>query len=264
MRPAATCSPRRPRTSPARPRCSNRSPRRGRVRVTALPVPSDDGHRRQPLARTRSRAATASGSSPTSPVCSPAAASTSRTRRSPTWPDGGARSSRSRCRRERDDLPETWMLEEAIAGAIEHDLTSEPNPTRGWRSTTTPRPGTRSARSGARTCPACSTPSPSRFADAGVDVHSARVSTVGGEAIDTFEVTDRNGRKLDGDRQAAVARAVNDGVRGAGGPVRAPPARLAPRQQPVRSASQFVHATAQTDNTPLLRSSYLRSGAGTA
>jgi len=40
------------------------------------------------------------------------------------------------------------------------------------------------------------------FASAGVDVHSARVRTVEGEAVDRFEVTDRNGRKLASRRSA--------------------------------------------------------------
>jgi [protein-PII] uridylyltransferase len=51
------------------------------------------------------------------------------------------------------------------------------------------------------------------FASAGVDVHSARVRTVEGEAVDRFEVTDRNDRKLGEPAKRAVIEAVTGGVR---------------------------------------------------
>jgi Kef-type K+ transport system membrane component KefB/predicted amino acid-binding ACT domain protein len=51
------------------------------------------------------------------------------------------------------------------------------------------------------------------FASAGVDVHSARVRTVEGQAADRFEVTDRNGRKLGEPAKRAVIEAVTGGVR---------------------------------------------------
>ena len=51
------------------------------------------------------------------------------------------------------------------------------------------------------------------FASAGVDVHSARVGTVAGQAVDRFEVTDRNGRKLGEPAKRAVIEAVTGGVR---------------------------------------------------
>jgi Kef-type K+ transport system membrane component KefB len=51
------------------------------------------------------------------------------------------------------------------------------------------------------------------FASAGVDVHSARASTVDDQAIDRFELTDHNGRKLDGSAKRAVVDAVTGGVR---------------------------------------------------
>jgi UTP:GlnB (protein PII) uridylyltransferase len=51
------------------------------------------------------------------------------------------------------------------------------------------------------------------FASAGIDVHSARVRTVEGEAVDRFEVTDRNGRKLGEPAKRAVIEAVTGGVR---------------------------------------------------
>jgi Na+:H+ antiporter len=51
------------------------------------------------------------------------------------------------------------------------------------------------------------------FTSAGVDVHSARVGTVTGEAVDRFEVTDRNSRKLSDPAKRAVIEAVTGGVR---------------------------------------------------
>jgi Na+:H+ antiporter len=51
------------------------------------------------------------------------------------------------------------------------------------------------------------------FASAGVDVHSARVGTVAGEAVDRFEVTDRNSRKLSDPAKRAVIEAITGGVR---------------------------------------------------
>jgi [protein-PII] uridylyltransferase len=51
------------------------------------------------------------------------------------------------------------------------------------------------------------------FASARVDVHSARVQTVGGQAVDLFELTDRNGRKLDESAKRAVVDAITGGVR---------------------------------------------------
>ena len=51
------------------------------------------------------------------------------------------------------------------------------------------------------------------FASAGVDVHSARVRTVEGQAVDRFEVTDRNGRKLGEPAKRAVIEAITGGVR---------------------------------------------------
>jgi Na+:H+ antiporter len=51
------------------------------------------------------------------------------------------------------------------------------------------------------------------FASAGVDVHSARVGTVAGQALDRFEVTDRNGRKVGEPAKRAVIEAITGGVR---------------------------------------------------
>ena len=44
------------------------------------------------------------------------------------------------------------------------------------------------------------------------NVHSARLVTTAGTAVDRFELTDRNERKLDEEAKGAVVRAVRDGV----------------------------------------------------
>jgi Kef-type K+ transport system membrane component KefB/predicted amino acid-binding ACT domain protein len=53
----------------------------------------------------------------------------------------------------------------------------------------------------------------SAFAACGADVHSVRASTVGGRAIDRFELTDGRGHKLHPRTEAAIAAAVAVGVR---------------------------------------------------
>jgi UTP:GlnB (protein PII) uridylyltransferase len=50
------------------------------------------------------------------------------------------------------------------------------------------------------------------MASAGANVHSARLVTTAGTAVDRFELTDRNERKLDEEAKGAVVRAVRDGV----------------------------------------------------
>jgi Kef-type K+ transport system membrane component KefB len=50
------------------------------------------------------------------------------------------------------------------------------------------------------------------MAEAGVSVHSARLETVDDLAVDRFELTDGNGRKLDADVKHAVRAAIEQGV----------------------------------------------------
>jgi UTP:GlnB (protein PII) uridylyltransferase len=50
------------------------------------------------------------------------------------------------------------------------------------------------------------------FAAAGVTVHTARIETTAGVAIDRFEVTDTDGRKLDDARQHEARRAIWSGT----------------------------------------------------
>jgi UTP:GlnB (protein PII) uridylyltransferase len=63
----------------------------------------------------------------------------------------------------------------------------------------------------------------SAFAAAGANVHSARVTTVGPLAVDLFELTDRNGKKLDPVVEEAVRRLV---VAGMSAPLRGPSGRF--------------------------------------
>ncbi len=51
------------------------------------------------------------------------------------------------------------------------------------------------------------------LAAAGASVHSARLDTADGLAVDRFELTDRNGRKLDRDAKDAVREAIAAGVK---------------------------------------------------
>jgi UTP:GlnB (protein PII) uridylyltransferase len=50
------------------------------------------------------------------------------------------------------------------------------------------------------------------FAAAGVEVHSARISADNGMALDRFDVSDRDGHKLDEQTKASVKRYVAGGV----------------------------------------------------
>jgi Kef-type K+ transport system membrane component KefB len=51
------------------------------------------------------------------------------------------------------------------------------------------------------------------FASAGVNVHAASITTEGSEAIDTFELTDKNGAKLDDAMKERLRSVVAQGVR---------------------------------------------------
>jgi len=50
------------------------------------------------------------------------------------------------------------------------------------------------------------------LAAAGANVHSARLVTEGGRAVDRFELTDGNDHKLDDDRKHAIRSAIADGA----------------------------------------------------
>ena len=54
------------------------------------------------------------------------------------------------------------------------------------------------------------------FASAGVNVHAASITTDGSQAVDTFELTDKNGAKLDEVVKERLCRVVAQGVRSRG------------------------------------------------
>jgi Kef-type K+ transport system membrane component KefB len=129
-----------------------------------------------------------------------------------TWGDGGALDS-FRVRSTSPTLPDADALTAAIVEAFNRPLEAPPTP------------GAKVAfdDDGSPWYTLCEVRSPdgpgllhsitAGFASADVDVHSAQVLTVDGQAVDRFELTDRNGRKLDASAQRAVLAAVTDGVR---------------------------------------------------
>ena len=191
-----TCSPRRAPTSPGRSRCSNRFPaatkpgsrcpararrvgdrrrqpgpartpraRVGRARRLRVRRP-ERGHRDLGRRRGARELPGARGRAP-----------------GPARPEAlDRRSRRIRSRsRPRSSRRSTQPL----------DVAAEPR-RRGDASTTPARPGTRSARSAAPTGAGCCTRSPSGSRRPGASVHSARLDTVDGLAVDRFELTDRD------------------------------------------------------------------------
>ncbi len=50
------------------------------------------------------------------------------------------------------------------------------------------------------------------LASAGANVHSARLATIAGLAVDRFELTDRNDRKLNEAAKTAIVEAIARGV----------------------------------------------------
>ena len=108
--------------------------------------------------------------------------------------------------------PESEVLRSAIEAAFDFPLAALPNPDAQLRFDDLSSPW----------YTICEVRSPDRrgllhslsagISSAGADVHSARLVTVDGHAVDRFELTDRNGRKLDPSAEDAVADAVRKGV----------------------------------------------------
>jgi Kef-type K+ transport system membrane component KefB len=108
--------------------------------------------------------------------------------------------------------PEPGWLERAIVTALELPLSAPPNPDAEVTFDDVGSPW----------YTLCEVRSPDRrgllhtitvgLAAAGADVHSARLVTTGGTAVDRFELTDRNGRKLGADTKAAIVEAITGGV----------------------------------------------------
>ncbi len=141
-----------------------------------------------------------------------------------TWGDGAAldtllvkRSGSSPAPSSSSDVegmapPDPVKLEAAIVAAFDATLESRPNPDAELRFDDHASPW----------YTICEVRSPDRrgllhsltaaMASAGVSVHSARLVTIDGTAVDRFELTDRNERKLDDAAKAAVLTAVREGV----------------------------------------------------
>jgi Na+:H+ antiporter len=108
--------------------------------------------------------------------------------------------------------PDPVKLEAAIVAAFESPLESLPNPHAELRFDDHASPW----------YTICEVRSPDRrgllhsltaaMASAGASVHSARLVTIAGTAVDRFELTDRNERKLDDTEKEAVLNAVRNGV----------------------------------------------------
>ncbi len=126
-----------------------------------------------------------------------------------TWPDGGALES-FRVRAARP--PDEHALEEAIVAGLGRPLDSPPDPDA----------EVYFDGEGSPWYTRCEVKGPDRrgllhtitvgLAKAGASVHSARVMTEQGKAIDRFELTDPRGNKLDEATQAAVREAIQGGV----------------------------------------------------
>ncbi len=126
-----------------------------------------------------------------------------------TWPDGGALES-FRVRAPRP--PDAGAIEEAIVAGIGRPLESPPDPDADvWFDD-----------EGSPWYTRCEVRGQDRrgllhtitvgMAKAGASVHSARVVTEHGKAIDRFELTDRRGNKLDDATKEAVRQAIQGGV----------------------------------------------------
>ena len=130
---------------------------------------------------------------------------------------GTARRARAGAARRREELekigpPDPAALEAGIAAAFSEPLESLPNPDADVRFDDDASPW----------YTLCEVRSPDRrgllhsltagMASAGANVHSAHLVTIAGYAVDRFELTDRNGHKLDEHGARAVVDAIRDGV----------------------------------------------------
>ncbi len=131
-----------------------------------------------------------------------------------TWGDGGAVDSfRVRGASSRTTPPDADGIESSIVAAFDSPLASPPDSAAEvlFDDHSTPW------------YTLCEVRSPDRrgllhdlaagISAAGADVHSARLATIAGNAVDRFELTDRNGRKLDDAMEAMVVRSIREGVR---------------------------------------------------
>jgi Kef-type K+ transport system membrane component KefB len=129
-----------------------------------------------------------------------------------TWRDGGALDSFSVLPTSRT-LPDADDLAAAIVEAFDGPLEAPPTPGADVTFDDDGSPWYTLCEVRGIDCPGLLHAITAGFASAGVGVHSARVVTIEGQAIDRFELTDRNNRKLDEGTKRAVVHAITDGVR---------------------------------------------------
>ena len=126
-----------------------------------------------------------------------------------TWEDGGALDS---FRVRSVYPPEAEVLRDAIQSSFEWPITSDPAPDAQVDFDDAGSPWYTICEVRAPDQPGLLHTITSGFAAGNSSVHSARITTDSGAAFDTFELSDRNGRKLDGDAKVAIRAAIVEGV----------------------------------------------------
>jgi len=128
-----------------------------------------------------------------------------------TWGDGGAVDS-FRVMETAGTPPDAEALSAAIVEAFDRPLGAPPTPGAEVDFDDDGSPWYTLCEVRCADCPGLLHAITVGFASAGIDVHSAQVQTVDGRAVDRFELTDRNGRKVRDAAKRAVAEAVTGGV----------------------------------------------------
>jgi Kef-type K+ transport system membrane component KefB len=129
-----------------------------------------------------------------------------------TWGDGGAVDS-FRVMETTGTPPDAAALTTAIVEAFDRPLEAAPTPGAEVEYDDDASPWYTLCEVRCVDCPGLLHAITVGFASAGIDVHSAQVRTVDGQAVDRFELTDRNGRKVGDGAKRAVIEAVTDGVK---------------------------------------------------
>jgi Kef-type K+ transport system membrane component KefB len=144
-----------------------------------------------------------------------------------TWPDGGALESFRLLRAPGSErTPEATELQSAIVAAFGHPLRADANPDARVAFDDVASPWYTLCEVECPDRPGLLNSLAVALARGGADVHSARIATTEGVALDRFELTDRNGRKLDDSLKAAIVDAIVGGVT----EVRRSPLRFARRR----------------------------------
>jgi Kef-type K+ transport system membrane component KefB len=126
-----------------------------------------------------------------------------------TWADGGALESFGVRAPHR---PDHALLEQALAAALGQPLASHPDPDAEVRFDDDSSPWYSRCEVRSRDRPGLLHAITVGIGAAGADVHAARVMTENGQAVDRFELTDREGHKLDDAAKEAIRRALANGV----------------------------------------------------